>query len=399
MSEKEMSGYDDAEYFRELERRRGAAMLRDGDVGSIPVGDGGAELLYRQGQLLVGGAAARDRTLGILQERRIDASVDRYDELAGGIEVVTLPTTDAEVARLLVGEIDPTVDVSLNRFLFAQQRVQWWAMGMPEPLVTPDEPKVEIEKSVVVGVADTGIQTGAPWMGAVELLEAGDEEDPNPSEELFEAGHGSFVAGRVREHCPEALVRATRIGMDERGLVDELSAIRRVAALATAGEGLDLLVMAFGSPAGGGSAVAWRALLAQLRRHRGRFGLPPTVIVAAGGNLGIDVPMLPASLPGVISVGALGVDGRPAPFSNHGNCIDVWARGTDVGGAFLRQDPRFGRAFDGWATWSGTSFAAPAVAGQLAARMRQARQTAQQAAEYALLSHWRLRIDGHPALT
>jgi Subtilase family len=401
MSETEMSGYDDAEYFRRLERERGAAMLKDGDVGSIPVSKDRAELLYKQGQLLVGGPEALERVLRILRELDIPAEPSGgYDDRVGGVRVIDLPATDAEVARRLVSEIDPTVPVSVNRFLFAQQRVQWWAMGIPEPLATPPEPDVEAHEGVTVGVVDTGIQRDAPWMGAVRVLDdPADYEDPDPPPTFFEAGHGSFVASRVHQRCPEVDVFATRIDMDARGLVDELTAIGRVAALGTAGDGLDVLVMSFGSPEGGGHPVAWRAVLAQLRRHRGGRGLPPTVVVAAGGNLGVAAGLLPASLPGVIGVGALGVDGRRAPFSNYGSSVDVWAPGTDVGGAYLRQKGRFGRDFDGWATWSGTSFAAPLVAGDIACRMVRATETAREAAEFVLVAHWRLRLDGRPVVT
>jgi hypothetical protein len=40
------------------------------------------------------------------------------------------------------------------------------------------------------------------------------------------------------------------------------------------------------------------------------------VIVAAAGNEGCDCPHVPASIPSVLAVGALGPDGLPAPFSN-----------------------------------------------------------------------------------
>jgi subtilisin family serine protease len=73
-------------------------------------------------------------------------------------------------------------------------------------------------------------------------------------------------------------------------------------------------------------------------------------------------------------VGALDSDGSdPAPFSNFGWWVDACAIGERVESAFIEFDgplPPTGDydrdRFRGYATWSGTSFAAPKVAGAIA---------------------------------
>lgn len=51
-------------------------------------------------------------------------------------------------------------------------------------------------------------------------------------------------------------------------------------------------------------------------------------IYAAAGNEPTGAPVYPAAIPGVTGVGALGRDGKPAPFSNFGAFVDVYGPGT-----------------------------------------------------------------------
>ena len=58
------------------------------------------------------------------------------------------------------------------------------------------------------------------------------------------------------------------------------------------------------------------------------------VVVASAGNDATCRPTLPASLPGVISVGAVGPHG-PAPFSNYGPWVRACAPGVDLVSTFF----------------------------------------------------------------
>ncbi|MDB4948591.1 MAG: hypothetical protein JWM27_1240 [Gemmatimonadetes bacterium] len=81
------------------------------------------------------------------------------------------------------------------------------------------------------------------------------------------------------------------------------------------------------------------------------------VLVAASGNSGREEPIVPAALEGVIAVGALGEDGRPAHFSTSGSHVALAAPGERVVSAGLK---------DGYQAVTGTSFAAPFVTGAAA---------------------------------
>ena len=112
-----------------------------------------------------------------------------------------------------------------------------------------------------------------------------------------------------------------------------------------------------------------------------------TTVVAAAGNYGHDREFWPAAFTGadhhldVIAVGALACSqerdlstDQRAPFSNYGPWVDVFAPGTDIVGSYVRGSQRGQRGFpparfDGYARWSGTSFAAPFVTALLAATL------------------------------
>ena len=99
------------------------------------------------------------------------------------------------------------------------------------------------------------------------------------------------------------------------------------------------------------------------------------ILVAAAGNNASDRPFWPAALKHVIAVGALDTTDpkrvRRACFSDFGPWVDVWAPGvglvsTYVDGRWVTSDQDV--TFQGWASWMGTSFAAPLVAAEIARR-------------------------------
>lgn len=80
------------------------------------------------------------------------------------------------------------------------------------------------------------------------------------------------------------------------------------------------------------------------------------VLIAASGNSGDPTRYLPAALPGVIAVGAIGADDCPARFTTRGDHVALSAPGVAIRTAGL----------DGIAVQNGTSFAAPFVTGAAA---------------------------------
>jgi subtilisin family serine protease len=250
------------------------------------------------------------------------------------------------------------------------------------------------------------VQLHQPWRDERDPNAEDDEDEPdvNADGDLdLEAGHGTFIAGVVRQICPDAHIHVDGV-LSSFGDGDDLSigrGIRRAIQRSTT-NAFDIVVMSLGTYT---EDDTHPPLSRWIRRY-----LHGAVVVAAAGNLGSPRPMWPAAQRGVIGVGALDASGR-AWFSNHGGWVDACAIGVDVVSTFFFgvtdefvycaclpdakgascqcELKRELRRFDGWARWSGTSFAAPKVAGAIAQEMYTsgvAGDTARQA--WARLSDW-----------
>jgi len=212
----------------------------------------------------------------------------------------------------------------------------------------------------------------APIHAASALDE--DRPDENHDDQLDPAaGHGTFIAGVIDQVAPGCGITLHRV-LSTFGDGDE-------AAIAACLNGLELqdpthtiLNLSFG-----GYVLDHPHLLARAVRRLQQLGV---VVVASAGNDATCRPTYPAALPGVVSVGAVGPGGA-APFTNYGPWVRACAPGVDLLSTFFRDldepSPTQGGGtvrFDGWALWSGTSFAAPVVVGALARTMAQTGCTA-----------------------
>jgi hypothetical protein len=269
---------------------------------------------------------------------------------------------------------DHGLAVAPNHLVHGQP--MWWTgpAGRPRPAAPVAPPSGSTmsapRRPVTVAVLDTGMSPH-PWYGSTEWYAAQRDEvtevlDADLDYALdAQAGHGTFIAGVLLRHAPGVRVRAKRvIGGD--GVGDELGVLRALAWLSSWGRA-DVVNLSLGCHTFDDrpSPVVARAVSALARR---------SAVVACAGNHGSDRPFWPAALTEVIAVAALDGDGR-AWFSNYGSWVDACAPGVGVTSCFVRFDGPRPRVrgidpddFTGYATWSGTSFAAPAVAGAIADR-------------------------------
>jgi Subtilase family len=224
-----------------------------------------------------------------------------------------------------------------------------------------------------------------------------DTADPLIGELETTVGHSTFISGIARQVAPDAQVLAIRIMhsdgvVNEYDLIESLSLLANQIASAEAGDMakmVDVVSLSLGyfdeSPADElYSSGLWQVIKVLLD-----LGV---AVVAAAGNFSTRRRFYPAAftmlpLPGpvpLISVGALNPNGTRALFSDDGRWVRAWAKGAsvvstypyDIAGDVSPQIEMKGReALDpddylgGFATWSGTSFAAPLLAARLARQL------------------------------
>jgi subtilisin family serine protease len=218
-----------------------------------------------------------------------------------------------------------------------------------------------------------------------------DEDAETGADENYRShwGHATFIAGLIRLAAPGAQVLSMRV-MDSRGKVSEDDAVGALNWLldnpgSAGGIDVDIVLMAFGRPEDPGSSD-----LEELRAPIKKLGDRGTRIVASAGNDGTERPVYPAAFAAepelsagaqryVLSVGALATPTERAPYSNSGPWVSQWQRGTNIVSIMpltTKSSDAQAHGFeaaaapargDGYAWWSGTSFAAAIAAGQLAA--------------------------------
>ncbi|QMU74196.1 type VII secretion-associated serine protease mycosin [Streptacidiphilus sp. P02-A3a] len=222
-------------------------------------------------------------------------------------------------------------------------------------------------RGVTVAVIDTGVSDTNPQLrdavaaGPDYLTGQGGDALTDPD------GHGTMVAGIIAARpssatgfvglAPGARILSIRQN-DAQGDGTPDTLAEAVDAAVAAGVGVinisqDVTENGRPVPVAADSELA-RAVARAVSRN--------IVVVVAAGNEGLSLPTYPASLPGVLGVGASDRDNeRAADFSETGGSVDVAAPGVDM----VSTVPGGGQCVD-----SGTSFAAP-YAAAVAALLKQ----------------------------
>jgi subtilisin family serine protease len=252
--------------------------------------------------------------------------------------------------------------------------------------------RYEPKRRVTVGILDTGVRSEHEWLSRYDVAGIGadfDEDqltrlDREPNKALDrQAGHGTFIAGVVLQQAPPAIVRVGS-ALDSDGVGDEETVIARLLELGDA----DIINLSLGGYSLDDAApIGLGKLLARLFEAR-----PDRAVVAAAGNNNSSRPFWPAAFKRVIAVAALTEDGSArAPFSNFGWWVDACTPGVNVHSTFVRWDgivttTGSPATFEDFASWSGTSFAAPKVAGTIAAHVSRGGLSPTEAAYKAVYS-------------
>jgi subtilisin len=210
---------------------------------------------------------------------------------------------------------------------------------------------------VTVAVIDSGV---APHSALKDVVV--DYRNFSSDSDVYDTlGHGTHVAGVIAAKsglakgiAPEAKLVSMKV-LGHSGMGSNEAVARAVQYAAEAQ--VDIVCMSLGCPKP--DARVHAAI-----RNATSSG---TIVVCAAGNDGGAVNY-PAAFPETVAVGAVDKDGNICQFSSRGNEIIVAAPGQDITSTWLA---------DGYATLSGTSMAAPFVAGVLALWVSDAKATGQ----------------------
>ena len=243
--------------------------------------------------------------------------------------------------------------------------------GLKEPWPPQAPPVKDASHDVSVVVVDTGWNPTSgsdgrtPWLAGV----TGDDEQNGPHLRRY-AGHGTFIAGVVRCLAPDTSVFVEGFcigGVGGGGILESDMVVQLEEAMKHDPQVINL-------SAGCRTRMDLPSAAFETFYEEQLKG-KDCVLVAAAGNDSTAAPFWPAAFDWCVGVGSLDRDGRISDFSNYGVSADVYALGRNHVNAFpdgsykCRETPDKGdmRMFNtGMARWSGTSFAAPIVAGLIA---------------------------------
>lgn len=256
----------------------------------------------------------------------------------------------------------------------------------------------------------------------------------------IEAGHGTFIAGLVHQRCPDAQILSIRVVQPD-GVVSEYDLLQAVNMLWLRQElalrdgrrenVIDVVSISLGYYHEQPSDALFDPLMLAPLRALGRLGV---AVVVSAGNDATNRPMFPAAFapyPGglveaysagempVVAVGATNPDGSVALFSNDGPWVRAYRPGAGLvstipttfdGGRSssvqLIENDQVRATIDpdnfrsGFAAWSGTSFSAPILAGDLAQCLNEKQVLRQDPgeAEDAVRAGWRALCRAVPGI-
>ncbi len=211
---------------------------------------------------------------------------------------------------------------------------------------------------VTVAILDTGVDLEHPALvDALHVIASSDMiSDTDRPDDIGPGaawGHGTHVAGVIHAIAPAARIMPLRV-LDAQGRGNTF--VLAYAIEYAIQQGADVINLSLGADCD--SRTLTETVAAAVAQG--------VVIVAAAGNDASVVPSCPASLPGVIAVAAVDEQRVRTSWSNYGPWIALAAPGEGITSTFPLGYAAEIDASPGYASWSGTSMAAPFVAGAAA---------------------------------
>ncbi|MFD2673063.1 S8 family peptidase [Marinicrinis sediminis] len=214
------------------------------------------------------------------------------------------------------------------------------------------------QDEVIVAVLDTGVDDSHPLL-AGQVIHGWDFIDQDPLSE-DQTGHGTHVAGIIKQNAPEAKILAIRMitGQDVQHTAQAI--------LYAISHGADIVNMSFIEP--------YDVLTEQVIQ----FGISQGVVfVASSGNQQEDAVYYPAKYEGVLSVAAVD-ENFESIYGNYGEGLTYAAPGINIESAYLDGENK---------RMTGTSMSAAYASGVIAYVKQQYPQGTVKQLQYILETH------------
>src|SRR4051812_10010974 len=354
----------------------------------------GNEFLLRPGQIIAGPGDGQDvqrvltgwrqddqHPLGLTLFRRAPQTSDPAREVLDALARIRKATAGRPQGPAQVAPDYVYVGSSAGITLNGEPRIQG-GPGSSVRLATPPAAlplrttNAADGSGVKIAVLDTGM-FDQQWLTGVQRAANSDDtwDADHDGYGDAQAGHGTFVAGLIRQVAPSASVYAVKV-LNSQGVGDDWNVGIAMAALPA---DVDIVNLSLGGYTDHNTQpLALATALLFLGKQR-------TVVAAAGNDAGTR-PFWPAAFKRVLGVGAVEEQGGAwsrASYSNLGPWVDATARGSNLQSTFATEQTKVAQGltpsltdpietFDGWAEWDGTSFATPIAAGMIARTMSRA---------------------------
>ncbi|MBU1145158.1 MAG: S8 family serine peptidase [Firmicutes bacterium] len=218
-------------------------------------------------------------------------------------------------------------------------------------------PLTEGSSSILIAIIDTGIDSNhVEFVGRISSLSYNTvTSQVGLAAVLDDFGHGTMVAGVIAANKDNSVgiagitqntqLLVIKANNAEEGTFKDSEIIEGI--YYAVEQGADIINLSLG----GSYANSETEVAINYATQQG------VIVVAASGNDGTDEPLYPAAFENSLSVGAIDEYQNLASYSNFGDTIDLVAPGSEI----ITTVPN-----NGYATVSGTSFAAPHVSGIIA---------------------------------
>lgn len=235
--------------------------------------------------------------------------------------------------------------LGFDQAAFAPAAVNQWALTTIQAAAAQ---QMSTGQGITVAVLDTGVDTSHRLLAA--HIAPGGYDYVNQTTVISDvmgglaSGHGTFVAGLIAQVAPNARILPYRV-IDTNGQADANNVAAAIIAAVNAGASVINMSM---------DISVTVPVLQSAVQYAHDHGV---AMVAAAGNQSSALPHYPAAYSGVTGVAGTTATDTLASFSNYGSWVTVSAPSTGL----LSTYPG-----GGYAAGSGTSFAAPLVAGEIA---------------------------------